>query len=148
MSMKNKPHLKYLLFVIVVALWLVLVLTAAGATSLPPQFVRAIHQVETGGKLGAIYGDGKLALGPLQIHRAYWKDSGVKGSYEQCADYDYSVRVMTAYLHRYERKALLTGNLEALARAHNGGPGWRAKPRLTDAYWGKVQLKLPSSGRK
>lgn len=104
-------------------------------------FVRAIHQVETSGKFGAIKGDKGNALGPFQIHRHYWKDSGVEGSYEQCADYKYSVRVMTAYMNRYGREYITSKNYEALARLHNGGPNWRKKDQ-TAFYWLKVKKEM------
>ncbi|MEL0099922.1 MAG: hypothetical protein VW907_10230, partial [Opitutae bacterium] len=55
------------------------------AEEVPMSLINAIHQVETGGRLGAIKGDNGRALGPLQIHRAYWIDSGVEGKYEDCA---------------------------------------------------------------
>ena len=74
---------------------------AAGRVSAAPvsaRLVKAIHLVETGGRLGAIKGDGGRALGPLQIHRAYWIDSRVPGRYEQCADLAYSIRVLNAYM--------------------------------------------------
>jgi hypothetical protein len=72
------------------------------AYSAPPEsFWKALHHVETSGRLGPIPGDfvngAPRALGPLQIHRAYWKDSGVPGTYSQCADLAYSRRVVTAY---------------------------------------------------
>jgi hypothetical protein len=117
---------------------LLALLFALPAYSAPPEsFWRALHHVETSGRLGPIKGDNGAALGPLQIHRAYWKDSGVPGTYSQCADLAYSRRVVTAYLKRYAKSAWDAGRVDVLARVHNGGPmGGRKKATL--AYARKV----------
>jgi hypothetical protein len=113
-------------------------LLALPAYSAPPEsFWRALHHVETSGRLGPIKGDNGAALGPLQIHRAYWKDSGVPGTYSQCADLAYSRRVVTAYLRRYARNAWERGDAFSLARVHNGGPSG-ANKRATLRYGQKV----------
>ena len=57
---------------------------------------KALHYVESGGRLGAIKGDGGAALGPLQIHRSYHQDSGVPGRYQQVSNWDYARKVATA----------------------------------------------------
>ncbi len=109
---------------------LILTLTlAATAFSAPPEaFWASLHTVESGGGLGAIKGDFSAgafrALGPLQIHRAYWSDSRVPGRYQDCADLAYSRRVVTAYLQRYAPKAWAAGEsgCDVLFRTHNGGP--------------------------
>ena len=115
-------------------------------------FWGALHTVESGGGLGPIKGDfsaktGFQALGPLQIHRAYWQDSRVPGRYEDCADLAYSRRVVTAYLQRYAPKAWAAGDCDALARVHNGGPNaLRAtgkKRANLDRYSAKVMSHLP-----
>lgn len=103
----------------------------------PESFWRALHHVETSGRLGPIKGDNGAALGPLQIHRAYWKDSGVPGTYSQCADLAYSRRVVTAYLRRYARAAWDRADAMSLARVHNGGPSGHKK-RATLRYGQKV----------
>ena len=106
-----------------------------------PEFFRALHIVETGGRLGPIKGDGGRALGPLQIHRAFHQDSGVPGAYENCADLDYSIRVVSAYLRRYAPRAWERADVTVLARIHNGGPqGHRKKATL--AYAAKVRRAL------
>src|SRR5688572_18096719 len=69
-------------------------------------FVAAIHQVETTGKTGRIYGDGRRSLGPLQISRAAWQDAlkqdpSVGGTYADCKNLAYSVKIMKAYLIRH-----------------------------------------------
>lgn len=110
----------------------------ATAHAAPPEsFWRALHHVETSGRLGPILGDNGAALGPLQIHLAYWQDSGVSGTYSQCADLAYSRRVVTAYLSRYARAAWDRADVATLARIHNGGPMGHKK-RATLAYARKV----------
>lgn len=113
---------------------------AAGRVSAAPvsaRLLKAIHLVETGGRLGAIKGDGGRALGPLQIHRAYWLDSRVPGRYEQCADLAYSTRVLNAYMARY----CPNGDDETIARIHNGGPRGHKKT-ATLRYWREVSRKM------
>lgn len=105
----------------------------------PANFFAALHTVETGGALGAIKGDKGKALGPLQIHRAYWQDSrvGNAGDYARCADLEYSKKVVTAYLKRYAPAAWESGDVATLARIHNGGPRGNIKP-ATKPYAAKV----------
>jgi hypothetical protein len=117
------------------AIFLALCATAHSAP--PDAFWRALHLVETGGRHGAILGDNGKALGPLQIHRAYWQDARVGGRYEDCADLDYSKRVAAAYLKRYAPEAWAKGDVETLARVHNGGPAGARKP-ATIPYANKV----------
>jgi hypothetical protein len=108
-------------------------------------FVAAIHQVETAGRLGPIHGD-YGELGPLQITPKYWADSRIRGKFTDCSDLQYSVRVMTAYLNRYARDAILKGDTETLARVHNGGLKGATNP-ATDIYWHRVKKtidKLPT----
>jgi hypothetical protein len=100
---------------------LLLALAATAHAAPPEAFWRALHVVETGGRRGAILGDGGKALGPLQIHRSYHADSRVAGDYARCADLAYSRRVAEAYLKRYAPKAWAAGDVETLARVHNGG---------------------------
>jgi hypothetical protein len=117
------------------ALFLALCATAHSAP--PDSFWRALHLVETGGRRGAILGDNGKALGPLQIHRAYWQDARVGGRYEDCADFDYSKRVAAAYLRRYAPEAWDKGDIFTLARIHNGGPQGARKPATVN-YGAKV----------
>jgi len=113
----------------------------------PESFFLALHAVETGGKLGAIRGDNGAALGPSQLHRAYWLDSGIKGSYSQCSDLAYSRAVVSAYMRRYAPKAWAGGtDLETLAKIHNGGPNAMKatgqKLINLNRYWKKIQEHL------
>jgi hypothetical protein len=117
---------------------LLLLALAASAHAAPPDsFFRALHLVETSSRHGPILGDGGAALGPLQIHRAYHKDSRVPGDYSRVADLAYSKRVASAYLKRYAPEAWARGDVETLARVHNGGPRGASKP-ATLGYGRKV----------
>ena len=118
---------------------LLLALCATAHAAPPDSFWRALHIVETSGRHGPIIGDGGKALGPLQIHRAYHADSRVAGAYERVADLDYSKRVATAYLKRYAPTAWAAGDVETLARVHNGGPRGHLKP-ATKGYGVRVAL--------
>jgi hypothetical protein len=123
-----------------IALILALTLTAQAAPD--ASFFRALHIVETSGKLGPTIGDNGKALGPLQIHRAYHADSRVAGDYARCADLEYSKRVVTAYLKRYAPpQAWAAGDVETLARIHNGGPKGATKP-ATKGYGVRVKALM------
>ena len=123
-----------------IALLCVLVATPLHAAP-PAEFFRALHSVETSGRHGPIKGDGGRALGPLQIHRAYHQDSRVPGSYHQVADYDYAVRVASAYLRRYAPDAWAKGDVATLAAIHNGGPKG-AQKQAARKYAQKVQAAM------
>lgn len=116
----------------------------AYAAAVPDNFLKAINQVEASGKTnGTIVGDAGKAIGPFQIHYAYWVDSGVRGKYQDCHRYDYSVKVVTAYLNRYAYDALTRRDYEVLARTHNGGPNGYRNP-ATKKYWERVRKHLTS----
>ena len=117
---------------------LLLALCATAHAAPPDSFWRALHVVETSGRTGPILGDNGKALGPLQIHRAYHTDSRVAGDYSRVADLDYSKRVATAYLKRYAPAAWKAGDVETLARVHNGGPRGHLKP-ATKGYGVRVK---------
>lgn len=119
-------------------LTLILALCATAHAAPPDSFFRALHIVETSGRTGPILGDGGAALGPLQIHRAYHADSRVAGDYSRVAELDYSKRVATAYLKRYAPTAWAAGDVETLARIHNGGPKGHLKP-ATKGYGVRVK---------
>jgi hypothetical protein len=117
---------------------LFLALCATAHAAPPDSFWRALHLVETSGRTGPILGDGGKALGPLQIHRSYHADSRVAGDYSRVADLDYSKRVATAYLKRHAPVAWAKGDVETLARVHNGGPRGHLKP-ATKGYGVRVK---------
>ena len=123
-------------------LFLFLALAAATHAAPPASFWKALHQVETSGRLGAIEGDGGRSLGPLQISRAYFADSRVGGAYEQVADLPFAIKVASAYMRRYEPEAWRQGNVDILARLHNAGPSWRRKLAATDSYSAKVMREM------
>lgn len=117
--------------------FLLLALAVTAHAAPPDSFWRALHLAETGGRHGPIVGDGGKSLGPLQIHRGYHKDSRAPGAYERVADLEYSKRVASAYLQRYAPEAWAKGDVETLARVHNGGPRGASKP-ATLGYGRKV----------
>lgn len=105
----------------------------------------AIRHVESGGDDRAV-GDQGRSIGPYQIQQAYWRDArswcrGLRGAYTDCYARDYAERCIVAYWHRYCRRALRNGDLEQLARVHNGGPQGHRKA-ATDPYWAKVKAQI------
>ena len=117
---------------------ILLALCATCHAAPPDSFWRALHIVETSGRTGPIVGDQGRALGPLQIHRGYHQDSLVAGDYSRVSDLNYSKRVATAYLKRYAPAAWAAGDVETLARVHNGGPRGHLKP-ATKSYGVRVK---------
>lgn len=113
---------------------------------------RAIWQVESNCHAGGIpiYGDGGRAAGPFQIHKGYWQDSKIGGTYPQdLFELDTSVRCFRAYMNRYAKPHRIPEGMtkdEAMARMHNGGPAaLRAtgkKKQNLDRYWSKVKQVL------
>jgi hypothetical protein len=121
---------------------LALIALSGSAYGAPPEsFWRALHQVESGGRHGRILGDyvngQPQALGPLQLHRGFHRDSNVPGPFERVADLSYARRVATAYYRRYAPEAWERGDVVVLARIHNGGPRGHHKA-ATLAYSRKV----------
>ena len=110
------------------------------------EFAAAIHQVETGGRLGNIVGDNGHSLGPLQISRDYHADSGIRGDYVNVKNYVYACQVMRAYLARYAGDALKKNDWQTCARVHNGGPKGALKPQ-TIAYSRRVTNLLTVSSK-
>lgn len=106
--------------------------------------IKAIHQVESSRRINPPDGDHGKAIGPFQIHYSYWSDavhfdkSLASSGYQACRDYAYARRVVIAYLRRFGARYIASGNVEALARIHNGGPnGYH--DRVTMAYWRKIR---------
>lgn len=122
--------------------WLLVLLPATTANAdLRPLF-EAIREVETGDDPSSV-GDGGRSLGPYQIQWAYWKDSGVEGSYPMVRNRAYAERVMIGYWKRYCPQALADGDYQTLARVHNGGHSG-ARKASTLKYWRKVVRELRS----
>ena len=126
--------------------FLFLCLASSLGAAPPDSFWRALHAVESGGRIGPIKGDKGAALGPYQLHRAYWLDSGVKGSYSQCSGLAYSRAVVSAYMQRKAPLAWAAGDCRTLAMVHNGGPqALKAKGQKKanlETYWKKIQKHL------
>ena len=101
---------------------LVAALTSAASAADFAAFVRAVHMVETGGRVGPIIGDQGRALGPLQIHRGYWQDARQPGEYQSVTNLAVATATMHAYLQRYAPAALAREDWQTCARIHNGGP--------------------------
>ena len=112
-----------------------------------PEFLRAsqaIMQVESGGDPQAL-GDAGRAVGPYQIHRAYWQDAmrilGQDWPYELARNPDQALQAVYAYTRHYARFHHRPWTAETISRIHNGGP-WGWKKRATRTYWRKVQIAL------
>jgi len=114
----------------------------AGADSLV-SFFKATRFVETGGMAQPQYakGDDGRSIGPYQISRAYWADSGVRGDWNSCKDRGYAEAVMLAFWKRYCPEALRQRDFETLARVHNGGPLGHRKA-ATLPYWKKIKVRV------
>jgi hypothetical protein len=97
---------------------------------------RAIRLVESRGSMIPPDGDNGTAIGPYQLHRAYWLDARMPdGSYQDCRRAEYAERVMVRYWHRYAPD----WRPETLARLHNGGcNNWRGA--AAGRYWASVQV--------
>jgi hypothetical protein len=111
------------------------------------EILEAIRTIESGGhKDGGRHaiGDGGRAIGPFQIHRVHWLDTGVPGRFEDCRDPKYARTVVIAYWKRWCPEALERCDAEVLARTHNGGPQG-AKKASTIAYWAKVERALAAA---
>jgi len=109
-----------------------------------PATHRAIIWVESKGDPNAI-GDGGRAIGPYQIHRAYWSDAtrllGVSWPYSDARDPLRAAMAVRAYTEYYARHYKRPLTAETIARIHNGGPtGWRKRSTLP--YWSRVRAVM------
>ena len=87
---------------------------------LPAKFIRAMHQVESSGKVGLIYGDNFSSIGPLMISKNCWIDSKVKGDdlayilmklgLLTKASHDYSIRLAPALIIK-EKEVVEASNI-------------------------------------
>jgi len=124
------------------AVIVMVLLMGADAVAQSDRLLDAIEQVESGGRTNVV-GDNGKAIGPMQIHRVYWKDAvehdpSIGGSYSDCKDPTYARRIVRAYMDRYAPKG---ASDEVLARIHNGGPKGHRKA-ATEKYWVKVRKRL------
>lgn len=99
----------------------------------------AMRHVESRGDNRAV-GDGGRSRGPYQISLPYWVDGGGRRSrYRRDVWSPWaSRRVILGYWRRYCPAALEHGDLQTLARVHNGGPDG-ARERKTLRYWRRVR---------
>src|SRR5262245_57842369 len=86
-------------------------LSAAVSAKSFDDFVAAIHQHESDGRVGRIYGDGGRSYGPLQISYKAWRDAlkfdrSIGGKYADCSSLEYSKKVMWGYLQQHDSQAL------------------------------------------
>jgi len=121
---------------------LIAITQTVAAEQLPEKFVSALRKTETFGKpnsgIGAKGRNGEI--GPLQITKACFKDSGVSGHFANCNDLGFSIKVAEAYLNRYAKNAVLANDYQTMARIWNGGPNYSIKK--TNGYWSRFQTFL------
>ena len=111
-----------------------------------PSLLHAIRLVESGDRLNPPDGDGGRAIGPYQIWRVYWRDSGVPGDYQQCRDRAYAERVILAYWRCWCPKALAAGDWRTLANVHHlGGPAHN-RGETDEAYLRRVKASMQEGG--
>jgi hypothetical protein len=103
--------------------------------------ISALIIVESSGNDLAI-GDGGLAIGPLQIHKAVVLDvNRITGSHYRHSEMTNRAQaraVCEAYLRHYGKGK----SIEEQARIWNSGPSAHKKKAATDAYWAKVKKHL------
>jgi hypothetical protein len=105
----------------------------------------AICRVESGGGRDRRDGDGGRAIGPYQIHQAYWTDAcrflRVDWPYSDARNAARARRAVRAYVTGYQRAGGLPAGPETWARLHNGGPQG-ARRAGTLVYWQRVRRAL------
>jgi len=119
--------------------------------NIPPQILDidrtldAICQVESSGGRDLRDGDGGRAIGPYQIHRAYWQDGmrllGVCWPYSDARDPAKARQVVRAYVTAYQTAGGYPATPESWARIHNGGPRGPCKTS-TGLYWAKIRSAM------
>ena len=122
-----------------------LIVCQLGATTDPfPRTLKAILLVESGGDPNAV-GDGGRAIGPYQIHRAYWSDAtrllGVSWPYSDARDPLKAAAAVRAYTEHYARHYRKPWTAETIARIHVGGPRGPFR-KSSIPYWKKVKYFL------
>jgi len=111
-------------------------------------FFQALRIVECGDVADPPDGDGGEAIGPYQIHRAYFQDavdfdeSIAHLKYEDCRTDEFKAsQVVATYMRRYVPRAWKAEDWQVVARTHNGGPRG-AKKSSTLPYWRKVKAEM------
>lgn len=102
----------------------------------------AMRQVESHGNDHAV-GDQGRSRGPYQIQRAYWVEGGGRADRygEDVVNPFACVRVILGYWRRHCPHALAGGDLQGLARTHNGGPAGSRRTATQD-YWRRVRAAM------
>ena len=107
------------------------------------KFLVALRKTETiGAPNNGINARGRHGeLGPYQIRINYWRDAigydkTIGGSFSNCGQKEYSEKVITAYLNRYCKKAILASDYETMARTHNNGPKIN---KSSVSYWNRFK---------
>jgi len=146
----NQRTINTLLFSVLIILFMATGCQILSAKEKKVSLVDAIKLVESGpGDQSKAIGDSGKAIGPLQIHRAYFIDAKQydkslrKYKYEDVKDFEIAKKVFYAYMKRYATKKRLGREPtdEDISRIHNGGlNGYKKKS--TKKYWRKVKAKL------
>lgn len=95
------------------------------------------------------------SIGPLQISQEYHADAwerarqtgGAPPQYDAVEGIAAAEETALRYWLRYCPWALQFGDLEHLARTHNGGPGWN-RAFKTGRYWRKAAIALDGARKR
>jgi hypothetical protein len=113
------------------------------------ELLDAIRQVESGGVAHPKDGDHGKSIGPYQIQKAYWIDSGRSAATYQQARQEAPARAAVQdYWHRFARVALATGQMRELAACHHLGRNWRRGIEKDGAYWRRVQAAMKERAKR
>jgi hypothetical protein len=115
------------------------------------QTLDAIRLVESSGGRDTRDGDNGRAVGPWQIHRAYWFDGtrflGVRWPYRDARDPAKARQVVRAYVVHYQRAGGYPATPEVWGMIHNGGPHGPEKAATT-GYGRKVLALMQEGGAR
>jgi hypothetical protein len=109
----------------------------------------AIIAHESGGNDHCKDGDNGKAIGPAQIHEAYFRDAAaydrsLGDDYSRCRDREFAERVVRAYMARYCTEGMTD---REICMIHNGGCSIHSRcgteaHRNAEKYWEKVRKHL------
>ena len=86
-----------------------------------------------------------MSIGPLQIQSKYHEDAWQgREPYTRCEEVPHAEETAVRWWMTHVPWALEFGDLEAMARSHNGGPHF-SKAHKTGRYWQKVRRELGSA---